>query len=222
MNNIRLTIVENDKLIANLLRDFLSEIPNFEVAHLFYDGASFLENLESSTLTDILLIDLKMPNVSGVDVIEEIKRQGLDIKIVVLSSFYDPNYLGFVFKLGVNAFLPKEIDKDALIQVIQAVHENGYYFDQNQMQVLQEQMRSKVSNIPLDKKDALTSREIEVLKLICHQMTAKEIGEKLFISTKTVETHKSNLLYKTGARNISGLIIFAAQNGFIDPDEILL
>ena len=222
MNSIRLTIVENDKLIANLLKDFLNQVPNFEVIDLFYNGTSFLENLDSSKLPDILLLDLKMPNVSGIDVVEALKRQGVDTKIIVISSFYDPNYLGFIFKLGVSAFIPKEIDKDALIQIIQAVYSEGYYFDQNQMKVLQGQMNTKVSNMPLDPKDALTSREIEVLKLLCHQLTAKEIGEKLFISKKTVETHKSNLLTKTGAKNLAGLIIFATQNGFIDPDEILL
>jgi len=222
MNKITLTIIENDKLIANLLDEFLNGVPDFKVDHVFYDGESFLENLDSYEPSSILIIDLKMPNVSGVDIIEKLKNQGIDMKIIVLSSYYNPNHLGFVFKLGVSAFLPKEIDKDELIRIIQKVYTEGHYFDQHQMKVLRDQITSKTNSIPLDSKDSLTQREIDVLRLVCQQLTSKEIGEKLYISKKTVETHKSNLLSKTGARNIAGLIIYATQNGLIDPDEILL
>lgn len=220
MNNITLTIVENDKLIADLLKSFLNEVQGFEVVNLYYDGSSFLENLETSTPADILLIDLKMPNISGVDVIERLKGSEFETKIIVLSSYYDPNHLGFLFKLGVSAFLPKEIDKDELIRIIRAVYSDGYYFNMDQVRALQEQMNPRNSSIPLNTKDSLTAREIDVLKLVCQQLTSKEIGEKLFISKKTVETHKSHLLSKTGARNIAGLIMYAVQNGLVNPDEI--
>lgn len=219
MNTITLSIVENDKLIADLLKSFLNEVQGFEVLNLFYDGNSFLENLGTVEHTDILLIDLKMPNLSGVEVIEQLKRYEVETKIIVLSSYYDPNHLGFLFKLGVNAFLPKEIDKDELIQIIRAVYSDGYYFNLDQVRVLREQISQRNSSIPLDTKDSLTPREIDVLKLLSQQLT-KEIGEKLFISKKTVETHKSHLLSKTGARNIAGLIMYAVQNGLVNPDEI--
>ncbi len=222
MDKIKIAIVENNQLIADLLKDFLEKVREFHILHVSYSGNSFLEKIDTCTLPDILILDIRMQEGSGIEVIEKLKKLNIDIKILVLSSYYDSHYLSYMFKLGVHAFLPKEIKKEKLVEIIFNLQSDGYYFNRDQMEALQKQIAVKVSSIPLHAKDSLTPREVDVLKLLCYQLTAKAIAEKLFISKKTVETHKSNLLLKTGAKNIAGLIIFAAQNGFININQIFL
>ncbi len=219
---IKLCLVDDDKLIVDLLGDYLNSILEFNVITTYYSGNSFLSHLNNSNLPDILLLDLQMKNGKGQDVVAEIVKQGLDIKLIVLSSFYRPNYLGFMFQLGVHAFIPKEIEKNKLVHVIKNVYKSGHYFDQDQMNILRKQISSKSSEIKINNKNKLTPREIDVLKLVCHQFTAQEIADKLFISKNTVDTHKANLLSKTGAKNIAGLIIFASQNRLINIDELMI
>ncbi|WP_160114800.1 response regulator transcription factor [Aquimarina sp. AU474] len=222
MNTIKIALVEDDKLVANLLKDYLDNIDGFLVISVSYGGNSFLETLKTDNIPDIVLSDLRMKNGTGKDVIDVLSKEYPAIKSIIISSHYQPNYLGYMFKSGANAFIPKEIDKKDLVNVIRNVYQAGHYLDMEQMEVLRKQIASNTPIIPTDAIDELTPRELDVLKLLCYQLTAKEIGEKLFVSKKTVETHKSNLLSKTGAKNIAGLIIFAAQNKLIELDKIIL
>jgi DNA-binding NarL/FixJ family response regulator len=222
MKNITIAITENNTLIANLLKDFLDKIEDFSVINLSYSGNSFLEFLQKGEVPDVLILDLRMEDGDGKHVINSLIKQNIETNIIVLSSYYNPNYLGYMFKIGISAFVPKEISQEKLIEIIRAVHSSGYYFDSEQVLILRKQIHAKNSDIPTKEEDLLTSRELDVLKLLCQQLTAKAIADKLFISKKTVETHKSNLLSKTGAKNIAGLVIFASQNNLIDLNEIPL
>ncbi|SHJ62622.1 response regulator transcription factor [Aquimarina spongiae] len=222
MNNIKIALVEDDKLVANLLKDYLDSIDGFSVISVSYSGNSFLDTLDTENLPDIVLTDLRMKDGTGKDVVDELTKQHIGIKTIVISSHYQPNYIGYMFKSGANAFIPKEIDKKELVKVIRNVNANGHHLDIEQMETMRKQIASNTPVIPTNNIAELTPREIDVLKLLCYQLTAKEIGEKLFVSRKTVETHKSNLLSKTGAKNIAGLIIFAAQNKIIELDKIIL
>ncbi len=222
MNTIKIALVEDDKLVASLLKDYLNNIDGFLVISVFHSGNSFIDSLKSDEIPDIVLSDLRMKDGSGKDVLNTLTKEYPDIKSIIISSHYQPNYLGYMFKSGANAFIPKEIDKKDLVKVIQNVARNGHHLDADQIAVLRKQIASNTPSVPTNSLDELTPRELDVLKLLCHQLTAKEIGEKLFVSKKTVETHKSNLLSKTGAKNIAGLIIFAAQNKLIELDKIVL
>ncbi|MCK8521153.1 response regulator transcription factor [Aquimarina sp. D1M17] len=222
MDNIQIALIEDDKLIANLLKDYLDSIEDFSILSLSYSGNSFLDSIDPDHLPDLVLTDLRMKDGTGKDVIDALNKEYPTIKSIVISSHYQANYLGYMFKSGANAFIPKGIDKNDLVTVIRNVYRNGHHLDVDQMEVLRGQIASNTPVIPTNNIDELTPRELDVLKLLCYQLTAKEIGEKLFVSRKTVETHKSNLLSKTGAKNIAGLIIFAAQNKLIELDKIIL
>ncbi|MFY0603165.1 MAG: response regulator transcription factor [Flavobacteriaceae bacterium] len=222
MDKISIAITENNKLIANLLKDYLNKIEDFSVINLSYSGNSFLNFIDTGDIPDVLILDLRMEDGDGKHVINSLIERNIETNIIVLSSYYNPNYLGYMFKIGISAFIPKEISQENLIEIIRTVYRTGYYFDNEQILVLRKQIHSKNSDIPTKEKDLLTSRELDVLKLLCQQLTAKAIADKLFISKKTVETHKSNLLSKTGAKNIAGLVIFASQNNLIDLNEIPL
>jgi DNA-binding NarL/FixJ family response regulator len=220
---ITITLVDDDALIVSLLKDFLGNQDNIEVCYTANSGEMLLEKLATETaLPDVMVLDLNMKGINGVEVTEYLKENYPSIRVILMTSHYKRSFMGFMLKTGVAAFIPKGISPVQLVEIIKEIYENGFYFMEDQLGVLREQISHKAPKPTLVEKNVLTEREIEVLKLICFQKTAKEIGEKLFITPRTVEGHKSNLFIKTGARNVAGLVIYAIQNDYIEPNEIPL
>lgn len=219
---IKLSIVDNDKLVANLLADFLTNENNIEVISIFHSGNEFCDSLDKIQIPDIILLDLKMSNGDGLFVLDYLMKNYPIVKIIVLTSYFRVSYSGFLFKLGANAFLPKEVNKALLLETIKTVNQKEFAYTTNQLKVIRNQITTlEMPKFRQLKKDDLSSREIEVLQLLCQQLTAKEIASKLFITDRTVEAHKSNLLSKTGTKNTIGLILYAIHHKLIDPDSIL-
>lgn len=221
MRNIRIAITDDDALIVSLLQGYLHSCEGMEVLFTANNGADLLALLAGAkTLPDILILDLKMEGMDGIEVTGHLKTNYPDIKVVVVSSHYQRSFMGFMLKTGVSAFLPKGISPIDLVEVIRTVHTQGYYFQEDQLAIVREQISSKSPKPALDEDDTLSEREIEVLRLICQQKTAKEIGETLFLTPRTVEGHKTNLFAKTGAKNIAGLVIYAIQHNIIKVEEL--
>ncbi|MGH1386917.1 response regulator transcription factor [Kordia sp.] len=218
---IRIAIVDDDKLFTQLLSRFINEQDSMEIVYTAHTGEAFIENYEELSI-DVLLLDLRMDDGSGLFVLRELQRRAEELKTIVLSTFYRRSFMGQMLKLGASAFLSKDIDEVELIEVIQTVYKKGHYFSKDQLEIMRLQLSKKVPEFTDHSKETLTTRETEILKLLCQQCTTKEIGERLFISPKTVETHKTNLLLKTGVKNTAGLIIYAIQNKIVSPDELLL
>lgn len=219
---IPLAIADDDTLISRLLANFLNDTGKYNVQFTVSDGEELIQKLNTSIdeLPEILLLDLRMKATSGIDCIEYLKSHFPTIKIIVISSFYQESFIGFVFKTGASAFVPKEISPEYLKQVIDTVYNQGVFFSEDQIEKLRLQVNSKTVQRALDDDYTLSKREIEVLQLICQQKTAKEIGEILFISVKTVEGHKNNLFLKSGAKNVVGLVIYALRNNYIGVNEL--
>lgn len=222
-NNIYIAVVDDDKLVVELIADFLQQQHDFTVILTADSGNSFLEQLESIEVKpDVVLLDLRMADGNGLETIEKLKKDNSTLKIIVLSSHYKASSIGYLLKLGVHAFIPKETDKKDLTHVIREVNSKEHYFTSEQIEVLRNQISHKTPKQYASTKDTLSDRELGVLELICRQLTAKEIAEKLFVSTKTIEAHKSNLLLKTGVKNTTGLIIYAIQNKIVNANDIVL
>jgi len=221
--NIHIAIVDDDQLVVQLLASFLQEQGNFNVLLTATSGNRFLKQLEETEeVPDIVLLDLRMDDGDGLETISQLTTSYSQLKIIVLSSYYKVSSTGYMLKLGVHAFIPKETDKEELIYIIQEVRNKDHYFTTEQVQTLRNQISHKTPKQYANSKDALSSRELDVLQFICQQLTAKEIAEKLFVTTKTIEAHKSNLLLKTGVKNTAGLIIYAVQNQLVDVSDIVL
>lgn len=223
-SKIKVVIVDDDMLVSNLLKDYLDKSSTIEVLYIANSGNQFLEQLESTEIQpDVIVLDLRMEDGNGLEVLELLLLQkGKTIKTIVMSSHYDPLYMGQMLKLGCDAFLSKEIDPEELIEIIKIVYERGHYFTQEQISNMRNQMSTRVPKLTMNTKDSLSERELEVLQFLGQQLTTKQIAEKLFLSPKTVEMHKSNLLVKTGVKNSVGLIIYGIQNKLIDPNDLIL
>lgn len=221
---IKLVLVDDEQLFIDGLQLLLGTEPDFEVLFTASDGSELMEKLNTSKQQpDIIVLDLKMKPMDGIKTTEKLREEDQDTKIVILSTYYREAFIGQMVKMGVNAFLPKNSDTNELKYALRTVAEKGLYFTEDLTQILREQVMGKRITSPTFQQPVqLTSREKEVLKLICEQYTAHEIADRLHISNRTVDGHRNNLLLKIGAKNIVGLVVYAIVNGYLDMEKKLL
>lgn len=214
-------MVDDDLLLLKLMHSFFDAQELFEVLFSCDKGLEAFERLkELDKLPDVLLVDLKMAELTGIDITEKMRSDYPSVKVIILSSHYKSSHIGFMFKIGASAFFPKGVSPVRLLEIVEKVVGQGYYFDEEQLATMRNQISSKLVPPNLDEKELLSERELEIIQLICEQKTAKEIADKLFINQRTVEGHKNNMFAKTGAKNIAGLIIYAIQNNIIDQSSL--
>ena len=217
-DTIRIAIVDDEELIVSLLQDFLDQDEDMDILFTANSGDDFLEKLHgNSPLPHVVLMDLRMKGKDGIDTSIEMKEEFPDIKVITISSFYKKSFMGYMMRSGVSAFIPKSISPNELIRVIKDVYNKGYYFMPEQIDIMREQISTKAPQPSFDeKKSVLSQREIDVLKLICKEMTAQEIADELCVSKRTIDGHRNNLLMKTGAKNTAGLVVYAMKNGIVN------
>lgn len=204
---IQVALVDDHQLFRSGINFIISDTDDIEIAFEASNGQEFLDFLDQYQ-PDLVLMDINMPIVDGV----EATRRGLerypDLKVLVLSMFGEVDYYNTMIDLGVKGFILKDIDNDELIDAIRKVNKGGSYFSQ-------ELLLQLIKHKPTDEEVELTRREKEVLELICTGFSNQEIAEKLFISQRTVERHRSSLLFKTDSKNSVSLVVFAIKNGLV-------
>ncbi len=214
---MKIAIADDEALfrkgVALILSDFGAELV-FEAAN----GTELLDQLSvAESLPDILLLDLNMPEMNGIEASKAIQEKYPNLKFIVLSSFYSKTYIINMIELGAAAYLAKKATPEEMEHCIREVAAKGFYYDQKVMEVIRENIVSKSRpQIKSPFKSGLSIREKEVLQLICEELTTSEIGAKLFISPRTVEGHRNNLLQKLDCRNTAGLVIVALQKQLVD------
>ncbi|UFH31121.1 response regulator transcription factor [Chryseobacterium sp. C-71] len=213
---IKIALVDDEQLILEGVKLLLSIEKSISVTITSNNGPDFLENLailNSEEFPDIALIDIQMKPMDGFELVENLRQKYPALKIIILSSHYKSSILGYMVKLGVSAFLPKNSDKKAFIEAITEVHTKGLYFTSEDYKMLFSYMNNPPKTKSLfDLEDELSDREKEVVKLICEEMTNHEIAEKLFLSPRTIESHRQRILDKIGAKNTVGIVIYAVIN----------
>ncbi|TFF37481.1 response regulator transcription factor [Mucilaginibacter psychrotolerans] len=219
-STIKMGIVEDQILFREGIKAILKQRDNFDVIFESADGFSVIDKLEKTPLRpDVLLVDLSLPpqnkkEYSGLQLTIALAEKFPEIKVLVLSVHNDENFMTELIKNGAHGYLVKDCDPSEIFEAIVAVFEKGSYINSRTLKALQGSMIKK----PKHGKKLLANispREEEILKLTCQQFTADEIAEKLFISVKTVNGHRNNLLIKTGSRNVTGLVIFAIRNNIV-------
>ncbi len=218
---IKLVLVDDEQLILEGIRMLISTNDRIQVQFLATSGPEILDHLEKlseADFPDIAMVDVQMKPMDGFELVEILKKTYPNLKIIILSSHYKSSVLGYMIKLGVSAFLPKNSSKSVFIEAIEAVHRNGMYFTREDHQMLSSYLNSPNRKKSLfDNEETLTSREIDVVKLICQEKTNQEIAEVLFLSPRTVESHRQRILDKIGAKNTVGLVIYAIINDIYSP-----
>lgn len=221
--NVNLVLVDDEELFRTGIAFILNREPNMNVLFQASNGVELLECLKTADiLPDIIMMDLKMPLLNGVETTKILKKEYPQIDIIALSSYDSKAFIANVINEGASSYIIKSSKPAEMIETINSVATKGFYYDTNAMKVILEEKNLSEANktkSPLDA-DFLTSREKEVLELICQQFNTKEIGEKLFISPRTVEIHRKNIISKTNSKNIAGLVVFAIQNDLVSFDDL--
>jgi len=215
MEIINIAIADDEALFRKGMKLILDSYKNLEVVLEAENGEDLLlklEGLENSP--QILLLDLKMPKMNGIEVAKVLKEKHAELKIVVLSTHFSRAFIINMIELGAASYLPKNSEPEEVVETIQAVAAKGFHYNSQVMAFIWENMTAK-TKAKAQLSVELTSREKEILQLICEQYTTPEIGAKLFISPRTVDGHRNNLLAKLNCKNIAGLVVFALQNQIV-------
>jgi len=207
MEKTKIIIVDDHKLFRNGLKFILSEMEGIEIVAEASNGIEFLELLDYIH-PEIVLMDISMPEMGGIDATEKGLQKFPDLKILVLSMFGDDAYYNTMIDLGVKGFILKDADNNELKTAINELKNGNNYFSQ---ELLLKLIRSKNQAPSIH----LTKREAEVLALICKGHSTQQISDFLHISHRTVERHRANLLSKTESTNSISLAIYAIKNNLI-------
>lgn len=222
--NINLVLVDDEELFRTGIAFILNREPNMNVLFEASNGKDLLDLLKTADiLPDIIIMDLKMPLLNGVETTKILKKEYPGIAIIALSSYNSKAFIANVINEGASSYIIKNSTPAQMIDTINKVADKGFHYDMRALDVIVEEntlLQSGKTKSPLDE-EFLTSREKEVLQLICKQMSSKEIGEQLFISPRTVEIHRKNIISKTNTKNIAGLVVFAIQNDLIPIEDLL-
>jgi DNA-binding NarL/FixJ family response regulator len=206
-SEIRILIVDDHALFRSGLRNLLENFPGFTVVDEAANGEEFL-NIVKNTQIDIVLLDIAMPKMNGIEAAEIALEKYPNLQIITLSMFGDEEYYKQMVQAGVRGFLLKDADILEVENAIRTVFMGRTYFSQELLQVLLESIKSDSSPEYIE----LSNREEEVLVQICLGKSNVEIAETLCISKRTVEKHRANILEKTQCRNTASLVIYAIKN----------
>jgi len=223
MTKINIAIADDEELFRKGIRFILERELNFNISFEAENGKNLIGFLATTKqLPDIILMDLKMPEMNGVQATKFIDKAYPKIKIIALTSYGGKSFITNMIDVGASSYLLKNTSPKMVVHTINEVSKKGFYYDDRVLKIIHENINSssgKRIKSDLDK-HLLSKREIEVLELICDQYNTAEIAEKLFISKRTVEGHRTNLLLKTHAKNVAGLVIYGIQKKLIEitPD----
>lgn len=208
---IRIVIADDHQMLIDGIKSLLKEVPNIEIVGYANNGNDALE-IVAKLQPHILLSDINMPGMGGLELAKIMKQKHGMVKIISLSMYSDAAVVGDMLKAGVSGYILKNTGKDELVAAINRVHMGGVYYSTE----ISEMMMRNLAEKKEESASPLTAREIEIVKLIALEMTNAQIGEKLFISERTVETHRKNIFRKTNTKTIVGLLKYAYDHKFID------
>lgn len=213
---IKYAIADDHKLFRRGVINALEDMPSLKLVLEAENGKDLLNNI-NKVKPDILLLDLKMPEMDGIETTLELRKRNNDVKIIIITMIDDEKYVIHLMEIGANGYLLKNAEPEEIKTAIIAAHENGYYFNDFVNKALLRKVVHKNQLKPVFNKDIeLTSREIEVLKLICEEKTANEIANLIFLSPRTVEGIRTKLLEKIGVKNTAGLVMYAVKNRIVE------
>jgi len=213
---IRIAIADDYKIYREGLKVGLSADKNMEVILEADNGEELIKGLATQS-PDVILMDLKMPLLDGMEATKYVRKNFPSIKVLVVSMYDDDKFIIHLMENGANGYLLKNTEPEEIIRSIYSVTENGYYFNDLVNKALLKKLVLKNNIKPsFNQNVELTERELEVLKLICEEKTAAEIAKEIFLSPRSVEGIRQRLIEKVGVRNSAGLVMFAVKSGLVD------
>lgn len=221
---ITIALADDEQLFRQGLIAILSKSNNLEILFDAEDGNQLIEKLrKASRKPEIVITDLKMPGLNGVEATKIIRKEFPKIKIIALTSYFSKPFILNMISIGAVAYLAKNSTPNLMVKTIKEVSKTGFYYDAQVLKYIHESILN-----PSNKKKSeldpnyISKREKDVLQLICKQYTTSEIAEALFISPRTVDGYRNSLLTKTDSKNVAGLVIYAITHKLIPLESMMI
>ena len=216
---IRIALVDDHSLFRKGLKVLLASRPDFNIVADVGSGEEFLSAL-MQVQPDVVFMDYAMPEMNGAETTRRAVELLPDLKVITLSMFGDNAYYSQMMSSGAKGFLLKDSEFSEVVEAVETVYGGGTYFSASLLESLSHSMRSAGAagrlGDDIAESDRLSEREIEVLVAICQGLSTQEIADKLFISKRTVDKHRANILDKSGCKNTASLVVYAIRNGFVE------
>jgi two-component system response regulator NreC len=214
---IRIAIAEDQSIFRNGLTKLLNDVPGFEVVLAVENGQLLIDALKTVPV-DLALIDFRMPVKNGIEATKEIRACFPDVKVLLLSMYDDVEFVELAIENGANGYLSKDDDAEEIQLAIKSAVETGYYLNDRTSKMFIAKMVHSGKIQPafeMDSGNIFNENEMVILELICTEMTTQEIADKLFKSRRTIESARTLMMNKIGARNVVGLVMYAIQNRMV-------
>lgn len=212
-NKCNIILVDDHTLFRNGLRILLNNISEYTISGEAANGQEFLDLLETQS-PDLVLLDIDMPVMDGIEAAKLALRKYPNLKIITLSMYGEEDYYYKMVNAGVKGFLLKNSDINEVKTALNTVFEGGSYFSSELLLTLVNSLRSSSKNH--EKQNVLSERETEILILICQGLSNHEIADQLFISKRTVDKHRANILEKSQSKNTAQLVMYAIRNKLVE------
>lgn len=222
MDKIKVAIADDHRIFGQSLGMLVQSIGDFELLFIAENGLDFINRLNAApAIPDVALLDIDMPGMNGIELNRQLHRNKPGIKVIMLSVHLEEELITQVIEDGAGSYLAKNCDKDDLIKAIRMVYNEGFYINQLTLKALTLAAKNRGKSTKKAKQlpASLTDRERDILELICKEYNNAEIAQMLFISVRTVEGHRNNLLAKTNCRNTAGLVLFALKNQLFEVGQ---
>jgi DNA-binding NarL/FixJ family response regulator len=210
---MKILVVDDHQIVANGLCSLLSENTGFEVAEA-RNGTEALHYI-SVMRPELVILDVEMPGMSGIEVVQRVKQQFPEVRLLMLSMLGEPSVVRRLLTLGADGYLLKNTDREELLEAVEKVVRGERYLAREVAENLQgrRDMPPKPAHSAVEQLSLLTERELEIVRLLAQGLNNREIGEQLGISHRTVDTHRTHLMRKLDVNNLAGVMRFAFQNG---------
>lgn len=209
---MKILLVDDHTLFRNGLKLLIDTIPGYKVTGEASSGKEFLEKVRKEHF-DIVLMDIEMPGLNGIEATKRALQINENLKIITLTMYGEEEYFDQMVQAGAKGFLLKNSDLQEVKSAIKIVYEGGTYYSQELMQNMLKNLKQVKAAKTAEME--FSEREMEILHLICKGCSNQEIGDQLFISKRTVEKHRANLLFKTDSKNTAELVIYAIKNQIV-------
>lgn len=213
---INIAVVDDQQLFRQGIVSLLKEVPDFNICFEAENGEELLDKMkEKQPRPDVILLDIEMPVMDGITATKRLKKRYPETRIIILTMHDEEEMIVHLIEKGAHGFLPKNEDIEHVIDAIYAVHQTGYFFNEQVSKAMVKGLIGSKKIKPKFKKTELNEREIEIMRLVCKELTSPEIGEQLMLSAKTVDNYRVGILKKIGARNTVGLVMYAMKKGYL-------
>lgn len=216
---LRVAVTDDHTLFRKSLSFLINSFKNMEVVLEASNGQELLEKLKHQAI-DILLLDLQMPKMDGFETYQRLNTEYPDIKVLVLTSLNEVEIIRKIMELGVHGYFTKNTDPNELERAILKLNEDGFYFEKRLANIIKDIIDKPSLNVSVEQPVAFTERETEILRLTLKEYSGIEIADTLYISPKTVEKHKRNLMEKTQSKNFIGVIMYAFSYNILSLNEL--